>query len=230
MTSKVFEPIKIGKLELGNRIMRSATWDGTADNSGAVTERSMAIYNKLGNGGIGLIVTGFAFVSPLSQADSYQYGIHNDKMIGGWKQIVRDVHNNGGKIAMQIAFAGATSVYLTSKGITLLVVSRLSQPAMSCREMTEEDIEGIISDFVSSGLRVREAGFDAVQLHGAHGFLMSQLVSPLFNHRADRWGGNPENRRRFHLEIIRRLRKALGNDYPILIKFGVQDDKDGGFR
>ena len=78
------------------------------------------------------------------------------------------------------------------------------------------------------GVRVREAGFDAVQLHGAHGYLFSQFASPLFNHRNDRWGGSPENRRRFHLEVISRLRKALGNDYPILIKFGVQDDKEGG--
>lgn len=228
MTSKIFAPIKIGKLELKNRTMRSATWDGTADSSGAVTERSMAIYRELGTGGIGLIVTGYAFVSPLGQATSGQYGIYNDKIIPGWKQIVTTVHNGGGKIAMQIVHGGSNSVYLTAKGIAVLAVSSLPDLAQTHREMTEEDIEGIISDFVAAGIRVREAGFDAIQLHGAHGYLMSQFVSPLLNHRTDRWGGNAEKRRRFHLEVIRRLRKALGNDYPILIKFGVQDDKDGG--
>ena len=230
MTPKLFEPIKIGKLELRNRIMRSATWDGSADSSGAVTERSQAIYRELGSGGIGLIVTGYAFVSPLGQAASGQYGIYNDKLIPGWRQIVKAVHNNGGKIAMQIVHAGANSAYLTSKGIPLLAVSSLPEFTAAYKEMTEEDIGQIISEFLAAGLRVREAGFDAVQLHGAHGFLMSQFVSPLFNRRSDRWGGNPENRRRFHIELIRRLRKSLGNDYTILIKFGVQDDKDGGLN
>ncbi|MDD5288229.1 MAG: NADH:flavin oxidoreductase [Dehalococcoidales bacterium] len=228
MTSKIFKPIKIGTLELGNRVMRSATWDGTADSSGLVTEHSMAIYRELGAGGIGLIVTGYAFVSPLGQATTGQYGIYNDKMIHGWKRIVTAVHNGGGKIAMQIVHAGTNSAYLPSKGVTLAAVSSLPELTKAHREMTGEDIEGVIADFVAAGLRVREAGFDAVQLHGAHGYLMSQFVSPLTNHRTDKWGGNPENRRRFHLEVVRRLRKALGNDYPILIKFGVQDDKEGG--
>lgn len=230
MTLKIFEPVKIGKLELRNRTMRSATWDGTADSSGAVTELSMAIYRELGTGGIGLIVTGYAFVTPLGQATAGQYGIYDDKMIPGWEKIVKDVHKNGGKIAMQIVHGGTNSAYLSAKGTTLQAVSSLPDMAPAHREMTDEEIEGIISDFVAAGMRVREAGFDAVQLHGAHGYLMSQFVSPLFNHRTDRWGGSPENRRRFHLEVIRRLRKALGNDYPILIKFGVQDDKEGGLN
>ena len=91
MASKLFTPIKIGRLELKNRIMRSATWDAMADDSGLVTERSVALYHQLNTGGIGLIVTGFAFVSfPLGQAGSGQYGIYNDKMIPGWKQIIKD--------------------------------------------------------------------------------------------------------------------------------------------
>lgn len=228
MTLKIFEPIKIGKMELRNRIMRSATWDGTADRSGATTELSTSIYRKLAEGGIGLIVTGYAFISSNGQAVSGQYGIHNDNMIPGWKQIVKAVHNSGGKIAMQIVHAGANSGYLSSKGIALSAVSSLPEMTKVHTEMTEEDIESIISDFAAAGIRVREAGFDAVQLHGAHGYLMSQFVSPLYNHRSDRWGGNSENRRRFHLEVIRRLRKVIGNDYPILIKFGVQDDRDSG--
>ena len=78
-----------------------------------------------------------------------------------------------------------------------------------------------------AAVRAREAGFDAVQLHGAHGYLMSQFLSPLSNRRTDRWGGNAENRRRFHLEVIRGIRKAAGDDFPLMIKFGVQGDKDG---
>jgi len=229
VTSKLFTPVKIGKIELKNRFMRSATWDAMADDSGLVTESSAAIYHGLNTGGIGLIVTGFAFVSfPSGQAGVGQYGIYSDKMIPGWKQIIQEAHKNGSKIAMQIVHAGINSGYLSQKGIDLCAVTALSEVARKHHEMTDEEIEGIIADFVAAGVRVREAGFDAVQLHGAHGYLFSQFASPLFNHRTDRWGGSPENRRRFHLEVISRLRKALGNDYPILIKFGVQDDKSGG--
>ena len=229
MTSKLFTPIKIGKLELKNRFMRSATWDAMADDSGLVTDRSIALYHELNTGGIGLIVTAFAFVSfPSGQAGVGQYGIYSDKMIPGWKQIIREAHEYGSKIAMQIVHAGINSGSLSQKGIDLWAVSALPEVARKHHEMTDVEIEGIITDFVAAGVRVREAGFDAVQLHGAHGYLLSQFASPLFNHRNDRWGGSPENRRRFHLEIISRLRKALGPDYPILIKFGVQDDKEGG--
>ena len=94
--------------------------------------------------------------------------------------------------------------------------------------MTEGEIEGIIDDFASAAARARQAGFDAVQLHGAHGYLMSQFLSPLFNLRSDRWGGSVENRRRFNLEVIRKVRQAIGADFPFIIKFGVQDDKEGG--
>jgi len=225
---KIFTPINAGKLEMRNRIMRSATWDNSADNTGAVTDNSRAVYHELGKGGIGLIVTGYAFVAQNGQVNPGQYGIYSDEMIPGWQRITEDIHNNGGKIAMQIVHGGVVSNYLPERGVVLQVVSSLSEISNEHRKMSEGDIERVIDDFVAAGLRVREAGFDAVQLHGAHGLLMSQCVSPLFNQRTDKWGGNAENRRRFHLEVIRRLRQALGGDYPILIKFGVQDDNEGG--
>ncbi|MDO9333950.1 MAG: NADH:flavin oxidoreductase [Dehalococcoidales bacterium] len=230
MSSKLLSPFTIRNLGLSNRIMRSATWDGTADETGAVTDRSVAIYRELGSGGIGLIVTGYAFVShPLGQANPNQYGIYSDVLIPGWKRLVKAVREGGdSRIAMQIVHAGINSVFLVRKGYTLLAVSKLAEVNRPHREMTDDDIEGIINDFTAAAVRVREAGFDAVQLHGAHGYLMSQFASPLFNRRTDRWGGSPENRRRFHVEVVRRIRKAVGKDYPVLIKFGVQDDREGG--
>jgi len=96
------------------------------------------------------------------------------------------------------------------------------------REMTNEEIEAIITDFSSAAQRLVEAGFDAIQLHGAHGYLMSQILSPLFNRRRDRWGGSAENRRRFHLEVVRRIREAIGRDFPLMVKLGVADDQEGG--
>ena len=227
-TIDLFEPCKIGRLELRNRFMRSATWDATADSSGATTDNSVALYQELGQGGVGLIVTGFAYISPLGQAVPGQYGVHTDNMISGLRRLVQVAHHGGAKIALQLVHAGINSRYIRQIGKTPLAVSRMQGIPGPHREMTDEDIEVILSDFASAALRAQEAGFDAVQLHGAHGYLMSQFMSPLFNFRSDRWGGNAENRRRFHLKVIQKLRQAVGVNFPLLIKFGVLDDIKGG--
>jgi len=228
MSHPVFEPFSIGRLELNNRFVRSATWDATADETGAATDHSVRLYRELGKGQIGLVVSGYAFVSSHGQANPGQYGIHHDGMIPGMRRIVEETHRGGSRIALQIVHAGVNSGYLLRKGITLLAMSRLADMNRPHRQMTAEDIEGIIADFAAAAVRGRETGFDAVQLHGAHGYLMSQAISPLFNHRTDRWGGSAENRRRFHVEVVRRVRKAVGNDFPLMIKFGVMDDRAGG--
>ncbi len=228
MSISLFEPYGIAGLELRNRFVRSATWDGTADKSGNVTDASVALYRKLGKGGVGLIISGYAYVSPLGQAVPGQYGIHTDDMIPGLHRLVEAAHQGGAKIALQIVHAGINSNYLHYMGITALAASSLRGIGIPHKEMTDEEIEGIVSDFVSAAVRGKEAGFDAIQLHGSHGYLMSQFLSPLFNLRTDRWGGSIEKRRGFHLEVIRRIRHAIGADFPLMIKFGVQDDYDGG--
>ena len=224
----LFQPYAIGKLELRNRFLRSATWDGTASATGAVTDKSLAIYRRLGKGGIGLIVTGYAFVSQQGQSSRGQYGVYSDDMIPGLRHLVQVVHEGGGRIALQIVHGGINSNILASKGITLLAVSKRAYDSRLHREMTDEEVEAVVTDFVSAAKRAVEAGFDAIQLHGAHGFLMSQFLSPLFNSRTDKWGGNADNRRRFHLEVIRRIRRTIDPDFPLLIKFGVKDDQEGG--
>ncbi|MFC1894216.1 NADH:flavin oxidoreductase [Chloroflexota bacterium] len=226
--ANLFEPITINGLELKNRFMRSATWDATADETGMVTDRSIELYRRLGEGGIGLIVTGFAFVSRNGQAVAAQYGIFADEMIPGLRRIVEAAKHDGTKVAIQIVHAGINSVYLSRQGIRSLAMSYTPEINRPHREMTEKDIEVIIDDFAAAAARAQEAGFDAIQLHGAHGYLMSQAESPLFNRRTDQWGGNPENRRRFHLEVIRQMRKAIGDDVPLMIKFGIMDDREGG--
>lgn len=228
MSSIIFESCRIGKLELKNRVVRSATWDASADDAGAVTDNSVDMYRALGQGGVGLIVSGYAFVSALGQANHGQYGVHTDAMVPGLRRMVAAAHQGGAKIALQIVHAGINSPYLYRKGVTILAVSPMQEIERPHREMTDEEIEAIITDFASGAVRAREAGFDAVQLHGAHGYLMSQFLSPLNNHRADRWGGSAGNRRRFHLEVVRRVRQAIGADFPLMIKLGIQDDKEGG--
>ena len=228
MTIDLFKPCRIGKLKPKNRFVRSATWDATADSYGAVTDTSVALYEKLGQGEIGLIVIGFAFVASHGQAVWGMYGVHNDDMIPGLRRMVEAAHQGGAKIALQIVHAGINSSYLSGKGIAPLAMSKIPEIDRPHREMTAEEIEAIIDDFVAAAVRGREAGFDAIQLHGAHGYLMSQIMSPLYNQRTDQWGGSPENRRRFHLEVIQKIRKAIGKAFPLMIKFGVQDDREGG--
>lgn len=228
MSINLFEPYRIGNLEVKNRFMRSATWDATADDSGAVTDKSLSIYKRLAEGGVGLIVTGFAFVSAPGQAMHGQYGVHNDAMIPGLRKLAAVAHQGGAKITLQIVHCGISSAYLPQKGVSLLAVSKKPDLKTVHHEMTEDDIESIIADFTAAAVRAREAGFDTVQLHGAHGYLISQFLSPLYNQRTDKWGGNAENRRRFVIEIIRRIRLTTGNDFPLMIKFGVMDDEKAG--
>ena len=229
MTNELFEPYKIGNLELRNRFVRSATWDATADPSGAVTDTSVDLYRTLGQGGIGLIISGYAFVSEIGQAAIRQYGAHTDDMIPGLRKLVQAAHRGGAKIALQIAHVGINDRLISSrKGVTLLAVSKKPEDKRPHREITDEEMEGIVSEFAAAALRGREAGFDAVQLHGAHGYLLSQIQSPLMNLRTDRWGGSAENRRRFHLEVIHKIRRLVGDDYPLMIKFGARDDGEGG--
>jgi 2,4-dienoyl-CoA reductase-like NADH-dependent reductase (Old Yellow Enzyme family) len=230
MTIDLFGTYSIRNMAMRNRFMRSATWDGTADAAGAVTDGSVALYTELGKGHIGLIVTGHAFISPLGQAGAGQYGIYRDDLIPGLQRLTAAVHESGGAIAVQIAHAGINSTYLEGKGIPALAVSASSDTPRPHRQMTDEEVEAVIAEFEAAARRAAEAGFDAVQLHGAHGYLMSQFLSPLTNQRTDRWGGTPENRRRFHVEVVRRVRRQLGKDFPLLIKFGVKDDQDGGLE
>jgi 2,4-dienoyl-CoA reductase-like NADH-dependent reductase (Old Yellow Enzyme family) len=228
MAAHLFEPFRIKNLGLKNRFMRSATWDATAAENGSVTENSLKIYKNLGQGGIGLIVTGFHYVSAHGQALPGQYGIHSDEMLPGLRELAGVAHDGGAKIVVQIVHAGTGSAYLPGKGISMLAVSAKPDLNAKHREMTGKDISSIIDDFVVAACRVKEAGFDGVQLHGAHGYLMSQFLSPFYNRRTDQWGGTPENRRRFHLEVIKRIRSSISPSFPLMIKFGVMDDLEGG--
>jgi 2,4-dienoyl-CoA reductase-like NADH-dependent reductase (Old Yellow Enzyme family) len=223
----VLEPAVLCGLPLRNRFVLSATWDALADAEGAVTDSSAKLYDDLAAGGVGLIVTGYAFVSAHGQAAVNQYGIHRDDLIPGLRRLVEAAHRHGAKIAVQIVHAGRGSAFLARQGQVLLAPSQIGENPPH-RAMTDEEIESIIDDFAAAARRAKEAGFDAVQLHGAHGYLMSQFLSPLTNQRQDRWGGSPENRCRFHVETVRRVKAALGPEVPLLIKFGIADDAEGG--
>ena len=226
--SKLFETTEINGMQLANRFVRSATWEGMAAEDGACTTRLVELMAQLAAGGVGLIITGHAYIRLDGQAGPWQLGIYKDELINNLKEMTHAIHNNGGRIVLQIAHAGFFAKYKLT-GQTPIAPSRMERLAKSPRrEMTIEDIQDIVEAFVKAALRAKEADFDGVQLHAAHGYLLSQFLSPFFNKRRDLYGGSVENRARVLLEVLKGIRAAVGHEFPILIKMNSQDFLKGG--
>lgn len=226
--SKVFEKTEINGMKLRNRFVRSATWEGMATEDGACTAALVGLMGRLAEGRVGLIITSHAYVRKDGQAGLRQLGIYKDDLVPGLKDMVTAVHARGGTIVTQLAHAG---FFANSKlsGTTPLALSEVPAFSKSPKHvLASEEIRGIVDSFVQAGLRARDAGFDGVQIHAAHGYLLSQSLSPAFNKRTDAYGGPVENRARFVLEVLGALRKALGPGFPILIKMNAQDFVEGG--
>ena len=224
----LFESGRIGGMTTVNRFVRSATWEGMAADNGAVTPKLVRAMIELANGGVGLIISGHAFVSPEGQAGPWQLGIHVDDLIDGLKQMTDAVHDAGGKIIAQLAHAGHFAAK-TLTGQAPHVVSDFEGLSKSPRhELTREDINHLVQAFSAAAGRAQDAGFDGVQIHSGHGYLLSQFLSPAYNRRSDEYGGPIENRARIHLEILAAVRKNVGRDYPVLIKINSEDCIENG--
>lgn len=227
--AKLFEKSVIKSMELDNRFVRSATWEGMAGTDGSCTQPLIDLTAALAEGGGGLIITGHAFVSPEGQAGPWQIGVHRDDLLPGLAGMADAVHRAGGKIALQIAHAGCYG-FASGTGIEAVGPScGIPDKTPPCRELTREEIGGIRAAFGRAAGRAKSAGFDAVQIHAAHGYLLSEFLSPFFNRRNDEYGGPVENRARIVLEVLESVRQEVGDDYPVLIKINSQDFIDGGF-
>ncbi len=226
--SKMFEPSEINGMQLANRFVRSATWEGMATDDGAATPKLIDLMAVLASGGVGLIISGHTYVSPEGQAGPWQLGVYKDELVSGLSEMAKAVHDNGGKIVMQLAHSGLTaSPDLT--GQEPIGPSPLQDPDVPPGlEMSESDIARVVAAFAAGAKRAQSAGFDGVQIHGAHGYLLSEFLSPFFNRRQDQYGGSIENRARIVLEVLRAVRAAVGNAYPVLIKMNCQDFHDNG--
>ena len=228
--SVLFEKTEIKGMELKNRLVRSATYEGMADENGFPTESLFELYKRLVQGGIGLIITGLSFVSRDGKIDAMN-GIDSDEHIPKYKELVNLVHENGSKIAMQIAHCGRQTTADMIKTQPLAPSSVKDNAFLvKPREMTEQDIERIIEAFGEASRRVKESNFDAVQFHGAHGYLINEFLCPHTNRRKDKWGGSIENRMRFVEEIYNLCREKVGDNFPILIKISVYDNMKKGLK
>jgi 2,4-dienoyl-CoA reductase-like NADH-dependent reductase (Old Yellow Enzyme family) len=199
-----------------------------------VTDKQIKLFTDLADGGVGLIVTGIAYVHPSGQISPFQNSIAHDASIPGLKRLTRAVHDRGAKIAVQLFHAGRESArFLEPKKKLAIGPSIVPNDPFFKKEYraaTAEDIRAITRAFGDAAQRAKAAGFDAVQLHGAHAYLLSQFLSPYTNRRDDEYGGSLENRLRFHREIYLNIREKVGDTYPILIKTGAEDGFAGGLE
>jgi len=232
--SILFGSVNIGGLTLRNRFVRSATYDGCAEKNGHVSQNQVRMYEELVRGGVGLIITGITYVNPSGQISVFQNSLSSDDCIPGFRELAETVHRGGAKIAVQLFHAGRETAKTFKPQRKQAIAPSLitDDPNFQAphRAMTEDEIWEIVRAFGDASKRAREAGLDAVQLHAAHAYLLSQFLSPFTNRRADQWGGNLENRLRLHHEIYRNIRAKVGEDYPVLVKIGVEDGFPGGLE
>ena len=221
--------IKIGNLEVKNRLVMPPMAISKADERGMATDPTFAYYNEKSAGGyIGLLIVEHSYVSPEGKAHKGQLSISKDEDLAGLERIVSIVHNNGTRIMAQINHAGAAAMP-SENGLELLSASAVRVKNDTPKAMDQADIEKVIADFTKAALRAKKAGFDGVEIHSAHGYLLNQFYSPLTNRRDDAYTGSTmDGRIRLHLEIIQSIRAAVGSDYPLALRLGACDYMEGG--
>jgi 2,4-dienoyl-CoA reductase-like NADH-dependent reductase (Old Yellow Enzyme family) len=227
----LFEETTINGMTMRNRMVRSATWEGMCEKDGRSTERLINCYIDLAKGGIGLIITGYAFIRLDGKNNPGQMGIHTDDFADDYKRMTNAVHEAGGKIAVQLVHGGGQSNE-ENAGRRPFAPSavKVEQFPQMPSELSRDEIRKIITAFGEAARRAKSWGFDAVQLHGAHGFLINEFLSPLTNRRTDEYGGSIENRSRFVLEVFRNVRETVDDNYPVFIKLNASDYVDGGLE
>jgi 2,4-dienoyl-CoA reductase-like NADH-dependent reductase (Old Yellow Enzyme family) len=226
--SRLFENSAINGMILANRFVRSATWEGMASADGAVTPKLIDTMTALARGGVGLIICGHTYIRQDGQASPWQLGVYKDELTPGLCEMTAAVHEAGGKIVMQLAHAG----HFAPKNLTgqppVVASDYEGLSRMPRKELTVQDIQDLIAAFADAAQRAKSSGFDGVQIHAAHGYLLSQFLSPIFNRRADGYGGSIENRARMHVEVVHAIRRAVGKEFPVLIKMNCRDFAENG--
>lgn len=227
--SKLFETTTIKNMTIPNRFVRSATWMGMAKEDGSMTPMLSDVMIGLAKGGVGLIITGHNIVGREGQAGPWQIGNYSDEHLAGLTDMVKAVHNAGGTIVSQLSHGGVFSAAQLT-GTQPGGPSVIEGPeGPMCGEMTKDEISKAVKNYGEAAARAKKAGFDGVQIHAAHGWLLNQFLAPYYNKRTDEYGGTIENRARIVLEVLQSVRDVVGSQYPVLIKMNSEDLLEGGF-
>lgn len=229
--SVLFTPLEIGGLEIKNRFVHAGTYECMADEDGRVTDPMIERYKNIARGEAAFIIPGYMFVHPLGRGTPHQTGIHSDEMIPGLRRLAETVHEEGSRVCFQLAHAGrqTTKEYIGQTPMAPSSVARDPMYMVKPREMTEDDIHEVIEAYGNAAGRAVEAGADGIHVSAGAGYLPSQFLSPYLNRRSDDWGGSDEKRFRFVKEVLLKVRKALPQGMPIVMKLNAHDytPKDG---
>ena len=229
---KIFEEVKAKNIILKNRIIMPPMATAKADENGHISKEILDYYDeKTSHGFFSLVIVEHNFVDPLGKASERQVSIADDSSIEGLRKLAKVIKDSGSKAVVQINHAGS-SARKEIIGQRPLGPSEIKNPSQKntelSRELTIDEIKDIEDKFAAAALRVKEAGFDGVEIHSAHGYLLNQFLSPLTNKRDDEYGGDIRGRIKIHLEIIKKVREKVGEDYPILLRLGAGDGKEEG--
>lgn len=230
MKKNLFEPVRFKNLTLKNRFVRAAVWMQMADEEGHLTPELSDVYKQLADGGVGLIITGYAYIDKDDQPNSHMIGMYDDLFIDEWKELIQYVHEKGARIALQIASGGSQTHLERARHHRIPGPSAVQNRVTGIlpEAMTHEDIKRLIDNYRKAAVRAQKAGFDAVEIHAAHGYLLSQFLTPYYNRRTDEYGGCLENRSRLIREVVKAVREAVGPHFPIMIKLNFDDFMDEG--
>ena len=225
LPKKLFTPVKIGKLEVKNRIVFPPMVTGNAGPDGMVTDKHINWYEARAKGGVGLIIVEFTYVSEHGSAGPDLLGIWHDDFIPGLKKLVEKIHTYDSKIFIQLSHGGRQTSSDYIGGTQPVAPSVIPCPLGGeiPEEISIEKIEEISRDFGEAARRAKEAGFDGVEIHGAHGYLIAEFMSPYFNKRHDSYGGDFRGRMKFPLEVIKRVRSEVGKDFPISFRLSSNE-------
>ncbi|HVJ48511.1 NADH:flavin oxidoreductase [Desulfitobacterium sp.] len=228
---KLLLPLQAGPLTLANRLVMPPMATSKAEADGQVSQAILDYYTEKSAGGyLSLITIEHSYIRPEGKASQNQLSVADDRMIKGLAKLAQVIHQNGSKTMMQLNHAGSqTTEEITGfSPVAPSAVLNLRNGDKLPRELTHEEMIELVLAFKEAARRAKAAGFDGVEIHSAHGYLLNQFLSPLTNKRTDEYGGTLLNRIRLHLQVIEAVRSEVGPDYPIFLRLGASDFMEGG--
>lgn len=227
--SALFELVRFGRLTAKNRLVRAATYTGLAGEDGRVTPELARVCLQLARGGVGTIITGLASVVSDNLPYPRTLCMHSDALANDWRPLLDELHACDVRVVLQLVHAGS-AIMAPKAGERAIGPSAVLNPKSGIvpEEATIAELHGIAQAFAAAAARAQTVGFDGVEVHAAHGYLLSQFLDPRLNQRTDCYGGSPKRRTRFAVECVRAVREAVGESFPVLVKLNSSDGAEGG--